>query len=135
MIRSAGRELKRRLPDTSLGPTFRARDLESFFFKKIILIYSLLAVLGFHCHEGFFSRCGERGLLSSCGAQAPCSGFSRRGAPRLQGPGSVVLERGLTCSTACGIFLQQQCVVPCPGRRTDSLRLNHQERLETFIST
>ena len=86
MIRSAGRELKRRLLDPSLGPTFRARDLESFFFKKIIVIYSLLAVLGFHRHEGVFSRCGERGLLSSYGAQAPCSGFSLEGLPGSRAP-------------------------------------------------
>ena len=36
-----------------------------------------LAVLGLHCCTDFFSCCGERGLLSSSGAQAShCGGFS-----------------------------------------------------------
>ena len=33
--------------------------------------------LSLHCYSGFFSSCGERGLLSSCGVQAShCSGSS-----------------------------------------------------------
>ena len=84
MIRSAGRELKRRLLDPSLSPTFWARDLETFFNNNNNkVIYLLLVVLGFHCCEGFFSSGGEQGLLSSCGVQASCSSFSHWGAPRL----------------------------------------------------
>jgi len=46
------------------------------FFKKIILV-TYLAVLGLCCRVQAFSRCGEWGLLSSCGAQAShCDGFS-----------------------------------------------------------
>ena len=41
------------------------------FFKKTFLkfTYLFLAVLGLHCCV-FFSRCGEGGLLSSCGPRA-----------------------------------------------------------------
>ena len=45
-----------------------------FFFKKTHLF---LAVLGLHCCTGFFSSCGEPGLLCSCGPWAShCGGFS-----------------------------------------------------------
>ena len=35
----------------------------SFFFKKFILFYLFLAVLGLHCGVWAFSSCGERELL------------------------------------------------------------------------
>ena len=47
-----------------------------FFFLTILFIYLFLAVLCVHCCTGFFSSCGECGLLSSCRVWAPhCSGF------------------------------------------------------------
>ena len=49
--------------------------------------------------SGLFSSCGE--LLSSRGAQAP-----RRRAPAL-GAGSALAARGLSCSAARGILLDQ----------------------------
>ena len=59
--------------------------------KFIYLIYLFLAVLGLCCsarasHCGGFSRCRARAL----GARAP-----------------VVVAHGLSCSVACGIFLDQ----------------------------
>ena len=73
-------------------------------------------------HMGF-SSCGSRARerrLSSCGARAShCSGFSCCGAQALgtrasvvvawglESTGSVVVVHGLSCSTACGIFLDQ----------------------------
>ena len=47
------------------------------YFLKILFIYLFLAVLGLHYWVGFFSNCGEQGLLSSCSAQASyCHSFS-----------------------------------------------------------
>ena len=64
--------------------------------KKIIVFICLfLAVpLGLHCFTGFFTSCGERGLLSACAELAShCSGFSgcRPQAPGHEGSAAVVL--------------------------------------------
>ena len=76
-------------------------DSSSTFSK----IYLLLAALGLHCFARAFSSCGERALLfvavrgllivmaSRCAAQA--SGVQA----------SLVVAHRLTCSAACGIFL------------------------------
>ena len=89
--------------------------------------------------------CAEsRGTLH-CGAQAShCGGFSCCGAqaPGLVGPaagthrprdsqalecGLVVVAHGLSCSTACGIFLDQELKL-CPLHwQADSYPLCHQE--------
>ena len=46
------------------------------FFDNFIY-HLFLAVLGLCCCTGFFSSCGKRGLLSSCGVLAShCGGFS-----------------------------------------------------------
>ena len=78
-------------------------------------------------HE-LFSSCGEQELLSSCGGQAfHCSGSSccRTWAPGarasvvacgLQSSGLTVVVPRLSCSTACGIFLDQgsnPCLLHC----------------------
>ena len=45
--------------------------------------------------------------------------------PRLWSTGSVVVGQGLSCSTTCGIFLQQRSYL-CPlHRQADSLPLSH----------
>ena len=68
---------------------------------------------------GFFSSCGEQGLLSSCGAWVSHGdGLSvdhwLKGAwasvvmvPGLPSTGSIAMAHELSCSTACGIFLDQ----------------------------
>lgn len=94
-----------------------------FFLSLFINIYLFLAVLGLCCCKGFFSNCGEWGLLSRyrvwaprcggfscCRAQAPgCWGFSgcsdgliRGAACGLQS--SVVVAHRFSCPMASGIF-------------------------------
>ena len=95
---------------------------------------------------GLFSGCGKQRVLSSCGEQAShCGGFSYCGAQALgtrtslvtaQGLsscGSWALENrlssvahGLSCSAACGIFLDQGLNL-CPLHwQVDSPPLSHQ---------
>ena len=65
-----------------------------------------LAVLGLRCYAQAFSSCGERGLLSGCSVwTSPCTGFSGHEARALEQVASVVLVGRLSCSAACGIFL------------------------------
>ena len=74
-----------------------------FFLFKFIFgcAGSLLLYLG-------LPYCGAEGLLPSCGAQAVHrSGFSRCSACAQGHMASVVVERGLSCPTACGIFPDQ----------------------------
>ena len=66
-----------------------------------------MAALGLRHFAWAFSSCGERGLLFVW-----CTGFSLRWLLSLQSTGcrrtlSVVVEHGLSCSVACGIFLDQ----------------------------
>ena len=69
----------------------------------------LLAALGLQCYAQAFSGCSELRLLCSCGVWAShCGGFS---CCRAQ-----ALEPSLSCSTACGTFLDQGsnwCTVHC----------------------
>ena len=60
--------------------------LKSFY----LLIYLVLVALSLCCCTQAFSSCGEVGSTLRCGLWA-----------------SVVVARGLTCSAACGIFLDQ----------------------------
>ena len=77
---------------------------------------------------------------SSCRGQAPhCSGLPRCGAwalgwmgsavaaPGLESPGSVTVAHGLSCSMACGIFLDQGSNPHFLHWPADSLPLSHQE--------
>ena len=75
-----------------------------------------------------FSSCDKQALVSSCGMQVShCSGFS------MQSGGSGVVVLGLSCCTACGIFLDQGSS-PCPlDWQVDSQPLNHQGILRTFL--
>ena len=67
-----------------------------------------------------FPRCGDWGLLSSCGAQAShCDGFSC-----CRATGSRVL--GLRCSTARGVFPDQGLNLCLLHWQADSLPLSHQ---------
>ena len=78
--------------------------------KKNYLFFPGSSVL-----HGLFSSCDERGLLCSCSAWASLvaeHGFqgtlaSVVEAPGLQSTGSVVVVHRLSCSSACGIFLDQ----------------------------
>ena len=72
-----------------------------------------MAALGLRCCVRAFSSCGKRGLLFTA-----VSGFSLQWLLLLQSmgsrhAGSVVVVHGLSCSAACGIFLDQGSN-PCP---------------------
>ena len=99
----------------------------------LINLFLFLAALGLHCCTRAFSSCGEQGLLFVAVHGFLIAGASLavehrlqvRGlqqlwhvgsvvvACRLQSAGSAVVARGLSCSTACGIFLDQGSN-PCP---------------------
>ena len=54
-------------------------------------------------------------------------------APRLQSTGSVVVVHGLSCSTACGIFLDQELNLCLLHWQADSSPLSHQGNLILHI--
>ena len=71
-------------------------------------IYLFMAVLGPCCCMWVFSSCGIRGLLPRCGAQVShCGSFFCCRALALGEWASVTRAHGLTCSSVCGIFLDQ----------------------------
>ena len=72
-----------------------------------------MPALGFHCCVQAFSSCGEQGLRSSCDMQASLVVASHCRAWALELMGSVTVAHGLSCSIACGIFLDQG-LNPCP---------------------
>ena len=113
-----------------------------------------MTVLGLHCCVKFFSSCGKWGLLSSCSEQTfHGSGFSYCGAWALGHAGFVrcgtwaqypwllnsraqALDEmhGVSCSMACGIFLDQGSNPCLLHWQTNSLPLSHQETPEiTFL--
>ena len=62
-----------------------------------------MAMLGLRC----CARASHCGGFSCCGAQALGTWASVAVARRLWSSGSVVVVHGLSCSAACGIFLDQ----------------------------
>ena len=83
--------------------------LLNLFFFKYLFIYLFLAALGLHCCAWAFSSCGERGLLLAVMASL----VMEHGLLGVRA--SVVVAYGLSCSMACGIFLDQD-LNPCPLR-------------------
>ena len=84
---------------------------------QIVYICIFLAALRLGCCVRAFSSCGEQGLLfvavrgllmrwllllQSTGSRRSASVVAARGPA-----GSVVVAHGLSCSAACGIFLDQ----------------------------
>ena len=104
----------------------------TFLFKKIFYLFWLCLSLLPH---GLFSSCWERGLLSSCSAQAShCSGFSGGGAQALGRAGfssfsSWALEPRLnSCGPQPWLLhsmwdLPESGMEPCIGRQTPPLSL------------
>ena len=84
-----------------------------FVGKEIFFKNLFLAALSLCCCTQAFSGCGKRQLPSSCDAQAfPFSGFfccrpQVLGHAGFSSWGSRVLELGIRCPTAGGIFLDQ----------------------------
>ena len=68
-----------------------------FFVFFLIFVYLFLAVLGLCCCRQAFASCGA---WPSCDGSSACGTVSRR-------TGSVVVALRLSCSEACGIFLDQ----------------------------
>ena len=59
-----------------LIPALNSSSPAFLFIKNFIHLFIFVRV-GSLLYEGFFSSCGEWGLLSSCGARAAhCGGFS-----------------------------------------------------------
>ena len=99
------------------------------FFLNFLFIYLFLflAALGLRCCTRAFSNCGERGIfflvvrgfLIAVASLVAEHGLYAHGLQQLQHAGSVVVARGLqstgsvvvahrlSCSAACGIFLDQ----------------------------
>ena len=90
-------------------------------------MFIILAALGLHCCTQAFSSYGKRGLSSSCSAWAShCGVFSCCRAQALGHVGLVVAVHRLSCSLACGIFLEQGSNL-CPLlQQADSCPLHHQ---------
>ena len=112
---------------------FISSFLEFFLIYKFIYFILFLAVLGLCCCTQAFSSCGERGLLFiavrglliAVASLVMKHRFQVRGLQQLWHAGSVVVACGLqsagsvvgvhrlSCSAACGIFLDQD-LNPCP---------------------
>ena len=100
------------------------RSEPKIFFQD----YLLMAALCLHCCMWALFGCGQRGLLSSCGAQASHrGGFSCCGAQALGAQASVAVTHGLNCPVTYGIF-QAQRSNPCPlVCQANALPRSHQE--------
>ena len=83
-----------------------SQNFAVFFFLIHLFIYFWLHWV-FGTAHGLSLLVESRGY-SSCGAWAShCGGFSCCGAQALGARASVIVAHGLSCSTACGIFLDQ----------------------------
>ena len=95
------------------------------------------AMLDLHWFAWAFFRCGEQGLLFIAvpltmwllllWAQVLGAQISVVAAGRLENLGSIVVLYGLSCSTACGIFLDQGSNLCLLHRQADFYPLCHQE--------
>ena len=86
-----------------------------------MFIYFILTVLGLLC-------CVGSSLVAVIGGYSSllCAGFSLRWLFLLWSMGSVVVAYGLSCSTACGIFLDQGLNSCLLHWQSNSLTLSHQ---------
>ena len=91
----------------------------SVYFKNYL--WFILAVLDLCC----WAWASDYSDFSGCRAQA-LGQASAVAAPELQSTNSIVGAHGLSCSTACGIFLDQASNWCLPHWQTDSLPLSHQ---------
>ena len=111
----------------SLLQTTPPHHHEHLFFFLIYLFIWFLAVLGLHCSTQAFSSCGERGLLSSCGAQASHRGGLSCCRAHAPGPrASAAVRHWLCCLAACRIILDQGSNLHPLDWQADSYPLYHQ---------
>ena len=80
-------------------------ELKTFLKINLCIYILFLAALGLRCCARAFSSCGERGLLFVAVRGLLIVVASRCGSRALGAWASVVVARGLSCSAACGIFL------------------------------
>ena len=80
-------------------------SLLPFFLN--LLIYLFLAVLGLRCCTRAFSSWGERGLLFVAMHGSLTAVASLVAEHGVSSTGSVAVAHRLSCSAACGIFLDQ----------------------------
>ena len=112
--------------------------------SKFLNIYLFIGCAGSPLLCASFLQLWQVGATLHCGPWVShCSGFScvehRLQAYRLQylwQTGSVVVEHGLSCSVACGIFLDQDSNLCLLYWQADSQPLYHQGSLENkFLKT
>ena len=108
-----------------------------FFFKKNAIYLFNFGYAGSSLQRRLFSSCREWGLLSSWSVRLPIAGASlvvehRLGhmgsavvAPEFWSAGLIVVAHGLSCSEACGIFLDQGSNPCLLHWQVDSLQLSH----------
>ena len=100
----------------TLSPNKHFPCFTTFLFKKCLLIFYFRWHWVLLLHTGFlWLRCAGFSLrrFSRCRAQALGCVGSVVVVPGLESTGSGVLEHGLSCSEACGIFLDKGSN-PCP---------------------
>ena len=105
-------------------------------FLNFIYLHLFLAVLGLHCYAGFSlvtAKVGSVQASQCCGEQALGHvDFSGCGS-RLWSMGSVVVEHGLSCPMASGVFMEQG-LNPCLLHwQVDSLSPSQHGRLKWRI--
>ena len=101
--------------------------VNTFNHLFILKFYLFLASLVLHCCMQTFSSCSE--WVSHCGGFSCCRAWA------VEHMDSAVVAQGLSCSAACGIFLDQgsnPCLLHC---QADSLPLSHQGSPQPFIYT
>ena len=113
-----------------------------YLFLNVLFIHSFISgFAGSSLLRKLLSSCGEWRLLSSCSVWAShYSDFSccRAGAvghvgsvvvaPSIQSTDSIVVVQGFSCSTSCGISLDQGSNLCLLHWQADSLPLSYQER-------
>ena len=100
-----------------VGHNWVTNTVYSFIIINLYIYIYIFGCAGFCCCRQAFSSCGTKvshcSGFSCCGAWAlGCMGLvvAARGS---QSTGSVAVEHGLRCPTACGIFLHLRSN-PCP---------------------
>ena len=132
------RKYLKRLVVVLKAPAIMPLQVQGFcvHLHLVSFLFFLLAVLGLPCCTGFFFSCGEQGLLSTCNGRAcHCGGFSCCTIPVL-GHTLKSCGFGLSCSTACGIFPDQESNLCFLHWQTDSLPLSqHRGPFWVFLSS
>ena len=117
-------------------PVDKKGEVFAVFFKKLFISFIIyLAELSLCCCVQAFSTCSEWGLLSVglWGLLLAVSVFSCCRAQVLGFWALLVVEHGLSCSAACGIFLDQGLNL-CPLHwQVDSYPLFHQGSPAVFL--